>query len=235
MRGVGVRCETKCPRSRDALIGTALLDLDGTIADTRPGIVASIRHAVRCLGHEPNPDEDLSWAIGPPVDDVMGRILGAHEDNRIGEAIRLYRDRYGATGLFEATLYPGVDDMLHGLAQAGVDLILATSKRRSFAERVLVHFGLVGHFRSIYGSEPSGALDEKSDLLAHLLAAERLNHRNVVMIGDRIHDIAAAQANGMRAIGVLWGYGSRQELVAANADSLAAHPSDVSRLIAALI
>lgn len=222
-------------QSGDALIGTALLDLDGTIADTRPGIIASMRHALRSLGHEPKPDEDFSWAIGPPLDEVMGDILGLYGDSRIDEAIRLYRDRYGATGLYEATIYPGIGDMLHALAQTGVDLILATSKRQSFAERVLTHFGLAGHFRSIYGSEPGGALDEKSDLLAHLLTAERLNRDAVVMIGDRVHDIAGARANGMRAIGVLWGYGSREELAAANADSLAAYPSDVPGLIAGMI
>lgn len=168
------------------------------------------------------------------MDEVMARVLRPYEDSRIEEAIHLYRARYGAIGLYEATVYPGVDDMLHLLAQAGIGLILATSKLRSFAEQVLVHFGLAGHFRSIYGSEPGGALDRKSDLLAHLLARERLNPQVVVMIGDRSHDVAGARANGVRAIGALWGYGSRQELISAKADALATSPGDLPGLIATL-
>ena len=216
------------------MVTAVLLDLDGTIADSRPGIIASIHHAVRSLGHEPDPSENLAWAIGPPIDEAMARVLKPYGEGRVREAVRLYRNRYGEVGLYEAAIYPGIDVALSSLAEAGAALILATSKRRAIAERILVHFGLVGHFRSIFGSEPGGALDRKSDLIAHLLALEGLNHRNVVMVGDRSHDIAGAHANGVRAIGALWGYGSREELTSAAADALAASPSDLPGLIAAL-
>jgi phosphoglycolate phosphatase len=216
------------------LIAVALLDLDGTITDSRPGIIRSIHHAIRALGHDPKPDEDITWAIGPPLDEVMTRVLGAYGDSRVDEAIDLYRERYGEVGLYENALYPGIIAMMNALAQAGVSLVLATSKRRAFAERILEHFGLARHFRAVYGSEPGGALDQKSDLLAHLLAAEDLTPPLTVMVGDRCHDIIGAHANGLRAIGALWGYGSREELTSADADALAATPSEVPGLIVAL-
>jgi phosphoglycolate phosphatase len=216
------------------MIAVALLDLDGTITDSRPGIIRSIYHAIRALGHDPNPDEDITWAVGPPLEEVMTRVLEPYGDSRINDAIDLYRERYGEVGLYENALYPGIDAMMNALTQAGVSLVLATSKRRAFAERILEHFGLARHFRAVYGSEPGGALDQKSDLLAHLLAAEDLTPRLAVMVGDRCHDIAGAHANGLRAIGALWGYGSREELTSAGADALAATPRDVPGLIVAL-
>lgn len=111
---------------------------------------------------------------------------------------------------------------------AGARLILATSKRRVFAEQILGHTGLAPRFAAVHGSEPGGALDHKPELIAHILARHDVDPDACVMVGDRRHDIAGAQANGVRALGVLWGYGSREELEAAGADALVAAPPDLA-------
>ena len=199
-----------------------LIDLDGTLIDSRPGIVASIYAMLREFGHEPDPAVDLTWAIGPPLGESIPRILAGYGDARGEEGVAAYRRHYAAGGLFNATLYPGISKMLAGAA-GEFELVLATSKRRDFARRILDHFGFSSAFRGIYGSEPGGALDHKPELLAHILRSERIFSNAAVMVGDRHHDIDGARANGVRVIGVTWGYGGLDEL--RDADALA-HAAD---------
>ena len=202
-----------------------LLDLDGTLVDARPGIVASYHAALRSLGHEPDPDYDLTAVIGPPLDDIMGHVLSHYGDDRVIRAIDAYRAHYGAEGMFLTTVYDGVADALDELIAAGAHLCVATSKRTMFARPILQHLGLAGRIAGIYGSEPGGAFDHKPELIAHVLAREGLAAERAVMVGDRRYDISGAHANKLRAIGVLWGYGSRREFEEAGADRLVAHPS----------
>jgi phosphoglycolate phosphatase len=193
-----------------------LLDLDGTLIDSRPGIVGSIYSTLREFGHEPDPAIDLTWAIGPPLGESIPRILAGYGDTRGEAAVAAYRRHYAAGGLFNATLYPGIPEMLAAAARE-FDLVLATSKRRDFASRILDHFGFSSMFRGIYGSEPGGALDHKPELLAHILRQERIASDAAIMVGDRHHDIDGARANGVRVIGVTWGYGRADELLGADA------------------
>ncbi len=203
---------------------SVLLDLDGTLIDSQHGIVASCRAALRALGHEPKPTLDLSSIIGPPIDDIMRLLLEPYGDDRVAEAVDAYRADYGRSGLFESVAYPGVAQALAEMRQSGAKLYLATSKRRSFALRILEHLDLAAFFDGIYGSEPGDALDHKPELISHIAERHALAPGRCVMVGDRRYDIAGAHANGMRALGVLWGYGSRDELEAAGADDLVAEP-----------
>jgi phosphoglycolate phosphatase len=203
---------------------TILLDLDGTLIDSQPGILSSCRAALRALGHVPGPMNDLSAVIGPPVDDVMRFLLAPYGDDRIGEAVAVYRADYGERGLFESVAYPGIIEALKELKQAGTQLYLATSKRTIFARRILDYLNLTSFFDGVYGSEPGGALDHKPELISHILSQHALTQSSCVMVGDRRYDISGAHANRMRALGVLWGYGTRDELEAAGADRLVARP-----------
>lgn len=209
----------------------ALLDLDGTLSDSRPGIVACFRHTLLTLGHDPSGVGDITWAVGPPIAVSLQRLLAPFGDNRVGEALTIYRAEYSATGLYDCTVYPGVVGMLDGLRDRGIVMCIATSKRRDFAERVMDFLGLRSYVRGVYGAEPGGALDRKQDLLAHILAVERFTANECVMLGDRLHDIEAAKANAIRSIGALWGYGGRAELEAAGADAIAATPPEVLPLV----
>ena len=213
---------------------TVLLDLDGTLVDSEPGILSSCRAALFALGHDPDPSLDLSAVIGPPIEDVMRVLLAPYGDDRISEAVTAYRADYGQHGLFNSRPYSGVAKALADLRDAGAKLILATSKRREFAERILAHIGFDALFTAVHGSEPGGAIDHKPELIAHIIARHALAPRHGLMVGDRRFDIAGAHANRMRALGVLWGYGTRDELEGAGADGLVAEPAGLATAALAL-
>jgi phosphoglycolate phosphatase len=215
------------------MTGPALLfDLDGTLTDPRPGIVGCLRHALDRLG-QPCPDEDvLTACIGPPLRDSFATLLDTRDGALIEEATRLYRERFSVVGLFENRVYDGVPEMLERLR--GGRLLVATSKMAEFAERIVTHFDLASYFSGVYGAEPGGRFDDKAELIAHLLHREQLAPGAAIMIGDRAFDVVAARANGLRAVGVLWGYGSERELREAGAERLCGKPAELPTVLAQL-
>jgi phosphoglycolate phosphatase len=213
-----------------ALQRTMLLDLDGTLIDSRPGIAASCEAALRALGHTPDPSFDITPLIGPPLPQVIGRLLDRFGDDRVDAGIAAYRAHYGEIGLHQATIYPAIPEALR-LLSARAQCFVVTSKRTIFASRIVTSLGLADGFRGVYGTEPDGSLDDKANLIAAVLRAEALDPRDAVMVGDRSHDVIGAHANGIRAIGALWGYGSRAELEAAGADALLDTPDDLATAI----
>lgn len=204
-----------------------LLDLDGTLIDSQPGILSSCRAALRGLGHETDPEMDIASIIGPPIEDVMRYLLQQFGDDRVHEAVEAYREDYGKRGLLLSELYDGIAEVLPAIRGAGASLYLATSKRQSFARRILENKGLDALFTGVYGSVPDLNIDHKPELIAHILAETGLTADQCVMVGDRKFDIVGAHANRMRAAGVLWGYGDRAELDAAGADLLLRTPQDL--------
>jgi phosphoglycolate phosphatase len=208
-----------------------LLDLDGTLSDSRPGIVASFRHTLTMFGYDPGDAGDLTWAVGPPIRVSLTNLLAQFHDDRVDEALAAYRERYSAYGLYECSVYPGIAAMLDALRDRNIVMCIATSKRRDFAERVMDYLELRHYVRGVYGAEPGGGLDRKQDLLEHILAVEHFAPQDCVMLGDRLHDIEAAKANGIRSIGALWGYGGQAELEEAGADAIAELPPDVLPLL----
>ncbi len=206
---------------------TLLVDLDGTLTDNFDGISRSIRHALAALG-APIPDADgLLSCVGPPLRVSFARLLATADPNRIEEAIALYRERYSVIGWSENVVYEGIDPLLGTLVDRGHRLFLCTSKPQPFAERIVARFGIAPHLAGVYGADLAGTLDDKARLVAHLLAREDLAAADCVMIGDREHDVRAANRNGVAAIGVLWGYGSRAELEAAGAAAIVESPPQV--------
>jgi len=214
---------------------SVLLDLDGTLIDSQPGIFASCLAALRALGHDPGETFDMKPAIGPPIEEIMRALLQPYGDDRIDEAVMAYRHHYGETGLLGSEPYPGIGGALQELRRAGLRLYLATSKREVFARRILENLKLGAYFDGIYGSVPGGKLDHKPELLAHILSEQDISASHSLMVGDRRHDIAGAHAVNMRGLGVLWGYGSRDELEAAGADRLVELPSDLPRVVLSVL
>ena len=204
---------------------TILLDLDGTLIDPAPGILSCCRHAMEQLGCPVAAEEDLRWVIGPPIRASFARLLGGRGDPE--QAVRVYRARYGESGLFDAAVYPGVIEALAALRDRGHTLLICTSKARPFAERIVEHFALAPYLAGVYGGELDGRLDDKGDLIAHLLEAERMAPEAACMVGDREHDMRAAARHGMAAIGVLWGFGDVAELCGAGATHLIAAPKEL--------
>lgn len=203
-----------------------LLDLDGTLIDSRPGIVASCEAMLRALGHTPDPSFDITPMIGPPLPSVIGRILALYNDDRVNAGIAAYRQHYGTIGLHQAEVYRGIADALAVLS-ASARCFVVTSKRSVFATRIVEAIGFSAMLGGVYGTESDGSLDDKAHLIAVVMRTEALDPSATIMIGDRMHDIVGARANGLRAIGVLWGYGSRSELEQAGADALAHSPSEL--------
>jgi phosphoglycolate phosphatase len=216
-------------------IGSVLLDLDGTLVDSQPGIFASCVAALRALGHEPDETLDIQRIIGPPLEDIMRMLLQPYGDDRIDEAAAAYRQHYGESGYLGSESYPGIGGALELLQQAGLRIYLATSKRETFASRILHHLGFAAYFDGIYGSVPGGALDHKPELLAHIVSRHDIVPSHSVMVGDRRYDISGAHAVGMRGVGVLWGYGSRDELAMAGADRLVESAADLAPAVLSMV
>lgn len=189
-----------------------LFDLDGTLTDPFVGITKCIQHALGALDREVPPADDLRWCIGPPLHHSFLTLLKTTDHQLASRALEIYRERFGRVGLFENTLYPGVVGCLQELSQERHRLSVATSKPTVFAEQIVDHFELTEYFRSVDGSELDGTRCEKASLISHVLERDGLNAEGVVMIGDRKYDMIGAAANGVLGIGVLWGYGSIEEL-----------------------
>jgi phosphoglycolate phosphatase len=205
-----------------------LLDLDGTISDPAEGIGRSLDHALASYGYATLEPGTVSTHIGPPLDDTFRQLTGATCADRIAGLVARYRERYAERGYAENTLYPGIPEALAGLADSGIPLGLCTSKRVDFAEQVLSHFALREHFVVVSGGDIG---IPKAEQLRRLVDAGRVGSGSV-MVGDRAVDVHAGRANGLRAVGVLWGHGSVEELRAAGPDRLLAHPDELAGLAA---
>jgi phosphoglycolate phosphatase len=205
-----------------------LFDLDGTLTDPKEGITRCIAHALETLGHPSPPPDDLHFAIGPPLRATFGRLMQTEDRALIELALATYRERFATIGLFENALYPNIRETLAQARADGHRIFLATSKPHVYARRILVHFGIAEFFEAAHGSELDGRNDDKGELIAHLLRNERLAAEDCLMFGDRKHDVIGAAKNGVRAVGVTWGYGSEEELREAGASALCHAPAALS-------
>lgn len=206
-----------------------LLDLDGTLVDPKHGIVGSFQFALERLGHPVPPAEELRWVIGPPLRVSFPQQLGRADLTE--EAVALYRQNYLDGAMYDAIVYDGIPGALDALSTAGCRLFVATAKPHFYARPILEHFDLARHFAGIHGPELDGTRDHKNDLIAHIVATANVRPQHAIMIGDREHDVIAAARNGMRAIGVTWGYGSVDELTAAGAAALCASPARLAHSV----
>jgi len=201
---------------------TLFFDLDGTLTDPKPGITGSIQYALQKLDRPVPSQDELTWCIGPPLRASFVALLGG--ESLADRAVELYRERFADVGLFENSVYPDIEHVLATLSRSGRRMFVATSKPHVFAERIIDHFGLRDHFERVFGSELDGTRVDKSHLLEYALKQASVDPARTLMIGDRSHDMVGAKNNGMKGIGVLYGYGSRDELLDAGAHHVCATP-----------
>ncbi len=193
-----------------------LFDLDGTLTDSAPGITACVQYALEKMGKPEENAEALRCFVGPPLKDQFMSYAGFTEEEAT-EAVRYYRERYTKSGMYENSLYPGVEELLAFLKDRGCVLAVASSKPEQFVRQILEHFHLTGYFREIVGA----GMDEKRTTKAEVIeeALKRLDmtssRQDVVMVGDRSYDIIGAHECGIQCIGVGYGYGSMEELIKA--------------------
>ena len=207
-----------------------IFDLDGTLTDPYVGIANSVNYALGKMKMPCADEKTLRSFIGPPLSDSflsLGLTLSEAK-----QAIDFYREYYSEKGIFENIPYPGIDTLLQKLCGGGITCLVATSKPENFAVKVLEHFGIYKNFSVVCGPDISQLHSEKSDIIAEAL--NRLNIKdtqNCLMVGDRIFDVEGAHCRGVRAAGVLWGYGTKEELENAGADFIINNISELERLL----
>jgi phosphoglycolate phosphatase len=202
-----------------------LFDLDGTMSDPARGIGRSINYALVHFGYQPLDFSAIHKYIGPPIDEIFQNITG--NKTKCPALVAKYRERYGEIGYTENVLYPGISEVLFKLNAANLPIALCTSKRQDFAERILDMFGLIHYFRFINGGEIGVS---KIQQIKSLLLQGQVSE-STLMIGDRAVDMIAAHKNGLKAGGVLWGYGSQSELLDEKPLYLFSSPSELIGLI----
>lgn len=187
-------------------------DLDGTLTDPALGITNSVMYALRHFGIEVEDRRVLYPFIGPPLKESFEKFYNMSSVDA-EEALRVYRVYFSDKGLFENTVYDGIPALLEALCKAGCKVVLATSKPLVFAERILEHFDLKKYFAFLSGSELNGARVEKADVIRYAIEALHITDlEQVMMVGDRCFDVEGATENGIKTIGVTYGYGDREEL-----------------------
>lgn len=208
-----------------------LFDLDGTLTDPFEGITNSVVYALEKFGIEVEDRRELIKFIGPPLVRSFSEYYGLSGEDAL-KAVDYYREYFSDRGIFENAVYDGVYELLSLLKARGKRLIMATSKPEIFAERIAERFSLSQYFDAIAGATMDCSRIEKTDVVRYALNLARIEDKSrALMIGDRRHDVIGAKDNGLKALGVLYGYGNRAELMEAGADFLADSPHDILRFI----
>lgn len=213
---------------------TYLFDLDGTITDSSLGITNSVIYALKKFGIREDDRRKLYKFIGPPLTVSFQEYYGFSEE-KAREAVAYYREYYQEKGIFENKVYDGFEDMLKTLKSAAKRLIVATSKPEPYARKIMDHFGLSAYFDYVAGMELDGGRGTKAEVIRYALKVCGIeDKRTVLMVGDREHDVFGAKEAGIDCLGVMYGFGDREELEKAGADYIVETPRDIAYLQAEL-
>lgn len=208
-----------------------LFDLDGTLTDSSPGIMNSIVYALKKYNISVENTDDLRKFLGPPLHESFRDFYG-FDDEKSMEAVGFYREYFSTKGLLENEVYSGIREMLEDLKENGKRLILATSKPQPFTDRIMEHFDLAKYFEFIAGSNMDGTRSKKAEVIAYALeSCGIMGKSNVVMVGDREHDIIGATTVGIDSIGVEYGYGDYDELSNAGATYIVKTVEELKELL----
>lgn len=205
-----------------------LFDLDGTLTESGEGITKSVQYALEKIGKPETELEALKVFVGPPLLEQFMKYAEIDKETAV-QAVAFYRERYSTIGIFENKVYPGVARMLEELKGKGYLLAVASSKPEFFVKQILDHFDLTKYFDEIVGSEMNGNRTGKSEVIEETLRRMRFeNHREqVLMVGDKEHDVLGARKSGLSCLAVSYGYGTMKELEAAEPLKIAASTEEV--------
>ena len=211
---------------------TIFFDLDGTLTESGPGILKSVRYALAKYGIEEPCDANLRRFIGPPLVYSFSTFYGFSHDEAV-RAMAFYREYYAVSGIFENSVYEGIPELLADLKAAGKRLCVATGKPEKFMFPILKHYDIFKYFDFCGGSDEAETRADKKTVIRYVLDGSGSDPKDVLMVGDRHHDIDGARANGVKSVGILYGYGSRAELEEAGADYIAETVADLRNLFLA--
>ena len=205
-------------------------DLDGTLTDPALGITNSFKHALEYFGLEIPSYEKLCSFIGPPLVDTFRTQFG-FSDEKASLGVVKYREYFAEKGLLENSVYPGIPNLLSDLKDAGKKLVVATSKPEEYSIRIIEHFGLAPYFENVCGSLMDESRSKKDQVIEYALERNKIGDRSkVLMVGDRKHDILGAKKTGLKSCGVLFGYGSLDELNEAGTDYIAEDMAELKKI-----
>lgn len=208
-----------------------LFDLDGTLTDPKIGITKSVAYALETFGIVVRDLDALTKFIGPPLVQSFIEFYDFSSENA-NLALEKYREYFADKGIYENLVYDGIENLLHNLKENNKTIILATSKPIVYATKILEHFQLLEYFEFVSGSELDGTRVDKADVIAYALKQCNINeYSNVIMVGDRKHDIIGANKIGVDSIGVLYGYGDIEELQAAGATHIVPNINKLTELL----
>lgn len=208
-----------------------LFDLDGTLTDSGIGIINSVEYALEKCGIEVKDKNELYKFVGPPLTDSFERYYDFSKEEA-NTAIKYYREYFREKGMFENLVYDGIEKLLKELKVNNKKLIVATSKAEVFAKQILEHFNIAEYFSYIAGSNLDGTRVKKAEVIKYALESCNIEDLSkTIMVGDREHDIIGAKEVGLKCIGVLYGYGDRDELEKAGADLIVETVSDVGEVL----
>lgn len=209
-----------------------LFDLDGTVTNPEEGIIAAIKYSLEYMNLEPLSEKELKKFIGPPLKESYQKYYHL-SDEESNEAVEFYREYYSTKGIFENFLYPGMLKVLQTLLEKGLTLGIATSKPEKYAKQIVSYFKLEKYFAGVFGSKMDGTRSKKAEVIRYSLGHfPSIGKDEAVMIGDRVHDILGAKKNGLESIGVLYGFGSRDELEEAEATIIVDLPEEILSVLA---
>ena len=204
-------------------------DLDGTLLDTAPGIIRAYRYAIEQSGFSAPSAESLRWCLGPPLRENFPKIFGSNDPQLVTRAVELYREHYSGGAMFDFTIYDGVESLLAVLAESGRRMFVLTSKPVFFSRPILNESPLAHFFEELYGPELDGRFDDKTEHFREIIRELQIDPADSAVVGDRARDIIAGRSNGAGTVGVTWGYGTTEELSAA--DYLVHSPAGLRELL----
>ena len=214
-----------------AVYDVILFDLDGTLIDSGEGVTNSVAYSLKKYGIIAKSREELYRFIGPPLHESYQKYFGFSEE-QAKEAVTYYREYYRERGIFENRIYEGIQETLETLLDRGKTLLVATSKPELFAREILWHMGLAKYFSYVAGANMDGTRTKKAEVISYARSAAQISGQAAfVMVGDREHDVLGAKEAGIDSVGVLYGYGSREELRRSGADYIIERPNELLRLL----
>lgn len=208
-----------------------LFDLDGTLTNSQLGITTCVAYALESFGIHTENLNELRKFIGPPLKESFMKYYAMTEEEG-DKAVEKYRERFATIGLYENEVYEGIPALLGKLKKQGKSLLVATSKPTVYSEKILEHFGLKEYFTFVVGSELDGRRVNKAEVIQYALEQSKITELNkVVMIGDKEHDIIGAKTCGVDSVGVLYGFGEREELESQGATYIVEKVSDLEKIL----
>ena len=208
-----------------------LFDLDGTITESGPGIMNSVEYALNKMNREVGERDTLKKFIGPPLTESMEKYYGMSEEEAL-LGVKYYREYYHDKGIYENRVYDGLEEVLKKINEAGKQAIVATSKPEKYAKIIIDHFHLTQYFACVAGMEMDGGRGTKAQVITYALEKNDITDKsNVLMIGDREHDVIGAHENGLDCLGILYGFGSRKEFEEAGADYIRENVEDILQFV----